>query len=322
MPDQSPSPGPTVFDSRTLAVGQGHSLYLEQSGDPAGLPALYLHGGPGSGCQASHHKLFDPRRHRAVLFDQRGAGKSTPKGSLEANTTGHLVADIERLREALDVERWLLVGGSWGSLLALAYALAHPGRVSGLVLRAPFLGSPSEVEWAFREGPRAFRPELWRAFLAPLPEAERADPIAAYGRRLEGDDPVQRRGAARIWLAYEQALSSLQPRNPALPASIEEAGRGTGWEPATPSFEWHYIRHGFFLDEGPLLERCAALGDMPGIVVQGRYDLLCPPKTGLSLAQRWPGGHLRIVEEAGHSLEDPGVREAVMEAIAGMTPAG
>ena len=180
------------FDSQTLDVGDGHSLYLEQAGNPDGKPAVYLHGGPGSGCQAAHRRLFDPARFRVVLFDQRGAGRSTPKGRLEANTTAHLVADLERIREALGIERWLVVGGSWGSLLALAYAEAWPERVSGLVTRALLLGEAEEIDWAFGKGPRTFRPELWRAYRDLLPEAERDDPLAAYGAERSSAQVVQR----------------------------------------------------------------------------------------------------------------------------------
>ena len=314
MPDQSPAPRPVVFDSRWLPVGDGHEIYLEQSGRPDGVPAVLLHGGPGAGCQSADHGLFDPQRQRAVLFDQRGAGRSRPKSSLEANTTQHLVADLERLREALGIERWLVVGGSWGSLLALAYALAHRDRVSGLVLRAVFAGSAQEVDWALVRGPQWFRPELWRQFLAPLPEAEREEPLAAYGKRLTGNDADAKRAAARIWHDYEQALSLLQPKAPQLPESLAEAAR-SGRQPETPAFEWHYIRQGFFLQGRDLLSEAAALGDLPGVIVQGRYDLICPPAAAHRLASAWPGGRLNLVEAAGHSLYEPAVREAVREAI-------
>lgn len=313
--------GSRPFDSRLLEVGDGHSLYLEQSGPPDGRPAVFLHGGPGSGCQAAHRQLFDPGRDRVVLFDQRGAGKSTPRGRLEANTTPHLVADLERIREALNIERWLVVGGSWGSLLGIAYALAHPERVTGLVLRGLFLGSAAEVEWAFVTGPQTLRPELWRAFLAPLPESERDDPLAAYGRRLRGQDRVARRGAARIWHAYEQALSQLQPASTALPGSFEEAARQGSFEPLSPAFEWHYMCNGFFLGGESLLERAAALGELPGIVVQGRYDLICPPLTARALAARWPACRLRMVEAAGHALTETELQRAVGDAIGALNGA-
>ena len=320
MPDQAPSARPVVFDSRMLAMGDGHALYIEQSGNPQGIPAVLLHGGPGAGCQSAEHGLFDPQVHRAILFDQRGAGRSQPKGSLEANTTAHLVADLERIRTALGIERWLVVGGSWGSLLALAYALAHRERVLGLALRAVFAGSPQEVDWALVRGPQWFRPELWQAFLAPLPEAERHDPLAAYGRRLLGEDAEASFAAARIWHDYEQALSLLQPASPRLPATLAEAARAAR-KPETPAFEWHYIRHGFFLEGEDLLARCADLGTLPGILVQGRYDLLCPPVGAQRLADLWPGAKLQMVEAAGHSLFEPAIRQALRDAIRDLTTA-
>ncbi len=320
MPDQAPSARPQVFDRRHLAVGDGHELYLEQSGNPEGLPVVLLHGGPGAGCHGAEHGLFDPQVHRAILFDQRGAGKSRPKGSLEANSTGHLVADLERIREALGIERWLVVGGSWGSLLALAYALEHRERVLGLALRAVFAGSAEEVDWALIRGPQWLRPELWRAFLAPLPESERADPLAAYGRRLSGEDAAARHAAARLWHDYEQGLTVLQPSATALPASLEEAARSSR-RPETPAFEWHYIRHGFFLEGRDLIARCAALGDLPGVLVQGRYDLLCPPLVAYRLAGLWPGARLQLVEAAGHSLFEPAIRQALREAVGALTAA-
>ena len=318
MPDQSTTPRPVVFDSRWLPVGDGHELYIEQSGNPDGLPAVLLHGGPGAGCQSAEHGLFDSQLHRAILFDQRGAGRSRPKGSLEANSTEHLVADLERIRVALGVERWLLVGGSWGSLLALAYAQAHRERVLGLVLRAVFAGSATEVDWALVRGPQWIRPELWQAFLTPLPESERSDPLAAYGRRLLGDDEAAGRAAARIWHDYEQALALLQPRSLTLPGSLEEAARSSR-RPDTPTFEWHYIRNGFFLRGADLLARSVALGDLPGVLVQGRYDLLCPPVNAHRLAHLWPGSRLQIVEAAGHSLFEPAIRQAVRDAIDELT---
>lgn len=314
MPDQSPAARPVVFDKRHLPVGDGHELYIEQSGNPEGLPVVLLHGGPGAGCQSADHGLFDPQVHRAVLFDQRGAGKSRPKGSLEANTTDHLVADLERIRTDLGIERWLVVGGSWGSLLALAYALAHRDRVLGLALRAVFAGNATEVDWALVRGPQWIRPDLWRAFLTPLPDAERDDPLTAYGRRLMGEDMEASHGAARIWHDYEQALSFLQPSSPTLPSTLAEAARA-GRKPDTPTFESHYIRNGFFLHGEDLIGRSADLGALPGILLQGRYDLICPPVGAHRLASLWPGAELRMVEASGHSLYEPAIRQALREAI-------
>lgn len=313
-------PARSPFDKRHLAVGDGHRLYLEQSGDPKGLPVVFLHGGPGAGCGSWQHRLFDPRRFRCILFDQRGCGLSTPRLGLEANTTRHLIADLETIRRSLDISRWLAVGGSWGALLAVAYAEAHPERVAGLALRGLLLGDAAEIQWAFVDGPKRFNPELWRELTALLPEAERDDPIAALGRRLSDPDPRVQVPAARAWLAYERNLSRIEGRAMALPDSLRgepepAPAPDLAKAPATPFLEWHYIRHGFFLRPGQLLAEAHRLAGIPGVIVQGRYDLLCPPKLPHALAARWPEGRLQIVEAGGHDLGDPGVGDAFMQAI-------
>lgn len=304
------------FDSRMLSVDAHHTLYVEQVGKPNGIPVVFLHGGPGGGCQASHRKLFDARRMRAVLFDQRGAGRSTPKGCLTANTTPHLIEDLERIREALEIERWMVVGGSFGALLAIAYAEAHPSRVSAIALRAVFLGTVDEVDWAFKHGPQIFRPDLWRAFADLLPEPERADPVAAYGRRLMDPSPAVHGPAAWAWLAFEQTLSALTPGRFSLPTSLEPADAGGGALPNAPFVTWHYMQHEFFLEPDALLRKADRLAGIPGIILQGRYDLLCPPKTAQSLADRWPDCELRLIEGAGHALTESGIQPGLKAAIA------
>jgi proline iminopeptidase len=299
---------------RMLPVGDGHVLHVEEAGNPNGVPVVFLHGGPGSGCQPEHRTLFDPALFRIVLFDQRGAGRSTPKRGLAHNSTQDLVADMERIREALDIERWMVVGGSWGSLLALAYAEAFPSRVTAIALRAVFLGGAEEIDWAFVRGPRIFYPELWRRFVGLLPEAERAEPLRAYGARLMNPDPAIHRPAAFVWHDYERALSVLNPGRVALPDSLADPG-GTRAPPNTPFVEWHYFRHDCFLRPGELLAGADRLRDIPGIIVQSRYDLLCPPATARELAVRWNSGDLRMVEAAGHSLSEPAVRRALTHAI-------
>lgn len=294
-----------------LSVGDGHWLYVEEVGKRGGIPALFLHGGPGSGSQHGHRLLFDPARFHAVLFDQRGAGRSHPYLSTHANTTPHLVADIERIREHMGFERMLIVGGSWGSTLALAYAEAFPERVSALVLRAVFLGSDSEVDWAFRRAPAELRPDLYEGFVAALPEAERADPLKAYVARLTGADPSLRDPAARRWFEFERALSEFAPATAALPESLPTEGR----LPPTPIIEAHYIANSFFLAPGELLDGASRLGSIPGVIVQGRYDLLCPPRAAFELARRWPGCRLEIMPSAGHAMTEPGVFEAMKRAI-------
>lgn len=305
----APSPS-RPFDARMISVGEGHWLYVEEVGLKGGRPAVFLHGGPGSGSQHFHRTLFDPGRDHAFLFDQRGAGRSHPYLSRAANTTADLVADLETIRQHFAIDRWLVVGGSWGSTLALAYAETHPERVSGLVLRAVFLGTRREVEWAFIRGPQIFRPELFEAFRDWLPQDERDDCLDAYVRRLTNPDPAVHTPAAHIWHAYERILSELRPGNPGLPPPAVSQGL-----PPTPILEAHYIAHDFFLEDRALLDGASRLAGIPGRIVQGRYDLLCPPVTAAALAAAWPGCRLEIIEAAGHAMSEPGVMTALQRAI-------
>lgn len=300
------------FDARMLYVGDGHWIYVEEVGCKGGRPIAFLHGGPGSGSQHLHRTLFDPARDHVFLIDQRGAGRSHPYLSRAANTTGHLVDDLEVIRDHFGVSRWLLVGGSWGSTLALAYAEKHPERVAGLVLRAVFLGTAKEVQWAFVEGPRTFRPELYADFRDWLPTAERTDPIAGYVSRLCNSDPEIHVPAAHRWFAYERALSEIAPKRAPLPVNVEQGAR----LPPTPLVEAHYIRNDFFLAPGQLLRGAPKLAGIPGHIVQGRYDLLCPPETAHELAAAWPDARLDLIETAGHAMTEPGVMDAMRGAIA------
>lgn len=296
-----------------LAVGDGHEIYVETVGRSGGIPVVYLHGGPGSGCQPDHRRLFDPSRFHAVLFDQRGAGRSRPRGLLEANTLPHLIADMEIIRESLSFERWLVVGGSWGATLALAYAQVHPQRVSGIVLRATFLGTREELEGAFLVNLPRLYPELDDDFLGLLLPEERARPLAAYWRRILDADPAVHGPASRAWHDTERILSEHKPSKTRLDlTAMSNVARSL---PATPFMEAHYFRNDCFMKSGQLLENVGRLKGIPGIVVQGRYDLLCPPSTAHALLAAWHDAKLRMVEAAGHSLYDPGVRDAVIEAI-------
>lgn len=299
--------------SDMLDVGDGHELYVESVGRAEGVPAVYLHGGPGSGCQPDHRRLFDPDRFCAVLFDQRGCGRSRPKGSREHNTTAHLISDMERIREKFGFERWMVVGGSWGATLALAYAQAHPERVSGIALRATFLGTQAEVETAFTSRLAQFYPALYEDFLSVLPLEERAQPVEAYSRRILDADPAVHGPTSRAWHDTERALSE----HKAAKTRIDLASLNV-WRtlPATPFMEAHYFVNNSFMSEDQLLRNAPRLKGIPGIIVQGRYDLLCPPETSERLAKVWPGSEIRIVEKAGHSLYDAGVRDAVMKSIA------
>jgi proline iminopeptidase len=301
--------------SEQLQVSDGHELYVESVGRKGGIPAVYLHGGPGSGCQPDHRRLFDPERFHAVLFDQRGCGRSRPKGSREMNALPHLVADMEWLRIKFGLERWMLVGGSWGATLALAYAQAHPGRVSGIVLRATFLGTYEEIEAGFCDVLPRFYPGLYQDFLSLLPEAERSRPLDAYWRRILDPDAAVHAPAARAWHDTERMLSEHTPSRTRLDLAAIKSG---GALPSTPFMEAHYFVNDCFMRPNQLLEDAGRLSGIPGIIVQGRYDLLCPPSTSQTLAARWPDAEIRIVEGAGHTLYDPGVRDAVMKGIADM----
>jgi proline iminopeptidase len=301
--------------SEQFAVGDGHEIYVESIGRSGGIPAVYLHGGPGSGCQPDHRRLFDPERFHAVLFDQRGAGRSRPKGSREHNTLPHLIADMEAIREKFGFERWMIVGGSWGATLALAYAQAHPDRVTGIVLRATFLGTIEEIETGFLKTLPRFYPGLYEDFIGALPEGERAQPIQAYFRRILDPDPDVNIPAARAWGETERILSEHAPNRMRLDQAALASSRSP---PATPYMEAHYFANDCFMAPNQLLREAGKLKDIPGIVVQGRYDLLCPPATSYALAAVWQEAEIRFVEGAGHTLYDPGVRDAVMKAIADM----
>jgi proline iminopeptidase len=301
------------LSSDVVAVGDGHELYVESVGHTGGIPAVYLHGGPGSGCQPDHRRLFDGERFQAILFDQRGCGRSRPKGSREHNTLPHLIADMELIRQKFGFEKWMVVGGSWGATLALAYAEAHPDRVSGLALRATFLGTTAEVETAFTSVLARYYPELHDDFVQVLPAEERAQPVAAYFRRILDPDPVVHIPAARAWHDTERALSEITPARPRLERAQLNASQSLA---ATPFMEAHYFVNDCFMRPDQILNDAGRLADIPGIIVQGRYDLLCPPATSQALAARWPRAEIRIVEGAGHTLYDPGVRDAVMKAIA------
>jgi proline iminopeptidase len=296
-----------------MPVGDGHDIHVESIGRADGIPAVYLHGGPGSGCQPDHRRLFDPERFHAVLFDQRGAGRSRPKGHREHNTLAHLIADMEKIREKFSFERWIVVGGSWGATLALAYAQVHPERVAGIVLRATFLGTREELDAAFLKTLPQFYPALSEDFIGLLPDAERAQPLEAYWRRVLDPDPAVHGPFVRAWHDTERILSEVSPSRTRLDlASLKSSGA----LPATPFMESHYFANGCFMRPNQLLDRAEKLKGIPGVIVQGRFDLLCPPATAHALAARWPDAELRVVDRAGHTLYDPGVRNAVMRAIA------
>ncbi|MEL6196852.1 MAG: prolyl aminopeptidase [Pseudomonadota bacterium] len=297
-----------------LAVGDGHELYVEVSGRRDGPAVVVLHGGPGSGSSPYMRRFFDPARYRIVLFDQRGAGRSRPLGGLEANTTWHLVSDVERVRAALEIDRWQVFGGSWGSTLALLYAQAHPDRVSALVLRGVFTLTKAELDWFYGGGAARFFPEAWADFTDPIPESERGDLIGAYYRRLSSTDDVEQTRFARPWVRWESATAALRP----VPSTFVEASYARSFA----RIESHFFHHRGWLDrDDQVLAGMAAIAQVPGVIVQGRYDMICPPASAIALADAWPGATLHLVDDAGHALSEPSIAAELLRATAQFAPA-
>jgi len=302
---------PSIEPYRTLRleVGDGHRLYIEECGNRDGIPAVFVHGGPGAGCERYHRQFFDPQRYRIILFDQRGCGRSTPHAGLEGNATQALVDDMERIREYLGVERWLVFGGSWGSTLGIVYAETHPQRVTALVLRGIFLCRPQDIAWFYQHGACSVLPDYWQDYLAPIPEAERIDMVSAYYRRLTGTDEVARMAAARAWSTWEGRASTLLPKaavvghftNPATALSLAR-------------IECHYFIHDSFLEPDQLLRAAHCLHDIPGVIVHGRYDMVCPLEQAWALHQAWPQSRLQVIADAGHSATEPGIIDALVGA--------
>ncbi|HSE12023.1 MAG TPA: prolyl aminopeptidase [Rudaea sp.] len=291
------------YDSGMLQVSSLHVLYYEQCGNPQGKPVVFLHGGPGAGCNSKSRRFFDPARYRIILFDQRGCGRSTPHAELTDNTIWHLVADIECLRERLGLERWQVFGGSWGSTLALAYAEKHPERVTELVLRGIFMLRRAELEWFYQKGCDAIFPDAWEAYLAAIPVVERADLMGAYYRRLTSPDPAVRLAAAKAWSMWEGGTSFLQPS-----ADYIASTGSDEFALAFARIECHYFVHGGFFDvDDQLLRDASKLKNIPAVIVQGRYDVVCPLRSAWDLHRAWPEADLRIVGDAGHSALEPGI---------------
>ena len=302
-------PPTTPYDHGTLEVGSGHTLYYEQVGTAGGTPIVFLHGGPGGGGDVNARRFFDPDRHRAILFDQRGCGRSRPLASLEDNTTWHLIADIERLRQHLGIDRWLVFGGSWGSTLALAYAETHPDAVAGLVLRGLFLLRRQELEWFYQHGASELFPERFSEFLAPIEEAERGDMLGAYHRGLNSGDAERERTLAKAWSVWEARTSTLRS-NPALVKQFGNPHFALGMA----RLECHYFVNHCFIEPNQILDQAARLQDIPGVIVQGRYDVVCPMDQAYALHQAWSRSRIEIIEAAGHSAAEPGIVDALVRA--------
>lgn len=297
------------YVSHSLAVDGGHVLHVEECGNPAGQPILFVHGGPGAGCEPYHRQFFDPNIYRVILFDQRGAGQSTPHAKLEMNTTQALVADMEHIRQHLGIERWILFGGSWGSTLSLVYAETYPQNVQGLILRGIFLCRPKEIEWFYQSGASRIFPDLWEDFVEPIPEAERDNLLAAYYKRLTGNDEVTRMAAAKAWSIWEGRTATLKPKQ-----SVVEHFSDPFTALSLARIEAHYFMNNAFLDDDQILRDTYKLKDIPGVIVQGRYDIICPMESAWELYQAWEMAELHIIPDAGHSAAETTTTAALIKA--------
>ncbi len=297
------------FETGFMDVGDGHTIYWERVGTKGAKPAVFLHGGPGGGFSQAHRRQFDPALYDVLLFDQRGSGKSTPHAGLEANTTWHLVADIERLREMMGAEKWLVFGGSWGSTLALAYSQTHPERVSELVVRGIYTLTKAELDWYYQFGVSEMFPDKWERFVAPIPEAERGNLMAAYRKRLTGEDKAARIEAAKAWSLWEGETITLLPQ----PETSDRFGEDD-FALAFARIENHYFVHGGWLDEGQLLRDAHKLRGIPGLIVHGRYDMPCPARYAWQLHKAWPAAEFFLIEGAGHAYSEPGILDRLIYA--------
>lgn len=297
------------FDQRMLDVGDGHKIYMEQCGNPSGVPVIVLHGGPGGGCSPTMRRYFDPAVYRIILFDQRGCGRSRPHASIEANTTWHLVADIEKIRETLMIDRWIVFGGSWGATLSLIYAQTHPERAAYLALRGVFLMTQAELRWFYGGGAGQFWPDVWARFTDPIPEAERGDLIRAYHARLFSGDLIAETRFARLWASWENALASISNDGVSAESPADYAR-------AFARLENHYFTHAGFLDrDDQIMTDMHKIAHIPGTIVQGRYDMICPPASAWRLSERWPVAELKLIAQAGHALSEPGISAELVQVM-------
>jgi len=301
------------YQRHKLKVDETHELYIDESGVPHGIPILFVHAGPGSGCEFDSRCFFNPEKYRIVLFDQRGAGRSTPHGETTNNTTADLVTDIEKIREFLDIDKWILFGGGWGSTLSLAYAESHPERVLGLVLRGVFLGRQRDIDWFYREGVSRFFPDHWEDFIAPIPPEQRGDLVAAYGERMSGTDELRRMGAAKAWSRWEADCSTLHPHQ-RLIKHLLDPHRAL----ARCKIGVHYFSNRCFLEENQIIDNIAKIREIPGIIVHGRYDMICPLEQAYTLHGAWRSSQLFVVREAGHSATEASLIDALIRATRDM----
>lgn len=301
------------FERRTVSVTDGHELYVELVGEPTGIPVLFVHGGPGGGISSQDRRYFDPEKYFIILFDQRGAGRSSPHASLEGNNTQALVNDIEVIRESLDIQQWVLFGGSWGTTLSLVYAQQCPERVLGMILRGVFLCRPKDLHWFYQDGASRIFPDYWQDFIAPVPDAKRDDLITSYYELLTGENELAKMAAAKAWSQWEGRCATLRP-NMAVEASFVEPHRAV----ALSRIEAHYFVHGAFIEDNQILNNISALQGIPSIIVHGRYDMVCPLDNAMELHRAWVGSELRIVRDAGHSSSEPSIIDALVVATKDM----
>lgn len=297
------------YQTHQLKVDPPHVLHVEESGSPDGIPVLFVHGGPGAGCMPYHRTFFDPEVYRIILFDQRGCGRSMPHAELEGNNTQALVSDMEAIREMLGIERWVLFGGSWGSTLSLVYAETHPEKVMGLILRGIFLCRRKEIEWFYQHGASRVFPDHWEEFVSVIPEDERDNMVAAYYKRLTGENELARMGAAKAWARWEGLTSTLQPSK-SVAASFTEPFTAM----SLSRIECHYFMNDSFLEDNQILKNADKLADIPGVIVQGRYDIVCPMESAWELYQAWPECELNIIPDAGHAASERGIIDALVRA--------
>lgn len=311
MSDLYPHLEPYV--NHTIEVDPPHKLHVEECGNPSGIPVVFLHGGPGSGCEPYHRRFFDPDRYRIILFDQRGCGRSSPHAGLQGNTTQALVSDIELIREKLGIDKWVVFGGSWGSTLGLVYAETNPERVLGLVLRGIFLCRPREIHWFYQEGASRIFPDYWQEYLKPIPEAKHDDLLHAYYDCLTSNNEVERMAAAKAWSLWEGRCATLQPSK-----VVADHFSDPFTALSLARIECHYFVNNSFLEENQILRNAKRLHDIPGVIVQGRYDMVCPIESAWDLHQVWPQAELNIIDDAGHSASEPGIINALLEATNAM----
>lgn len=297
------------YQQHMLPVASPHQIYIEECGDPAGIPVLFVHGGPGAGCSVDDRRFFDPEQYRIILFDQRGCGHSTPHGSLEKNTTADLIADMETIRQHLKIDKWVLFGGSWGATLSLLYAQQYPQHVRGLILRGVFLSRESDFRWFYQEGACRIFPDYWKEFISPIPEEERADLVAAYYQRLSSENELARMNAAKHWAQWEAQCATLHPCK-----TVCERFADPHLAVSLSLIETHFFMNKCFIAPNQILRDAYKLEGIPGIIVHGRYDMVCPVENAYTLHQAWPNSELHIIRDAGHSDREGGLVDAQVNA--------